>query len=202
MVVTVKRFSLLLSLVCTLMMSSPVSAHDEVMDFFCPRESSFYDICSYDTGLPIGRGMANFGLGFRRGKMIARNGRFVEMSERLLPMEMLCYDLAFRDGQVIADEWWRQAMELTDEPSVVNRSLVMFKLPGMDRPAVWENEVKDGKGFSRRWVMTAVRDGDSVKVSRAVYDGDGRPVPEQCSIEYYEKGKGKVKEVIGCEEKL
>ncbi len=206
-----KKFRIFLvcaALLC-LMMSVTAYAQDRVIDYFYPEgHSSYYTYKGTDKS-PMEKISVQFeraGQEFRMeedppipliGGLIYKNG-----------LVKNCYSLDISDTAVTAKAWWtRDAADInnTGSRNRLRYNIVLLRLPDGNETVTWSNTISEGGTVQQIWEMSAKRlmipfnkngiwvAAQAIEVKRNVFDPQHNPLPGQSTVEYWQKGLGKVK---------
>lgn len=176
-----------------------VSAGGTVLDYFFPVGESSYGIYMADSSKPYAVGKAEFVRNLTGGKLVVREFVLDSDGSPARLADEFAYSLVLSDTAVTAKTWTVKSETDRGYPFflVPYGGLVMFRLPIDGDTVSWDTEpVKDGVPY-QKWRMEAVLDGDVLKIVRSARTFTGKVVPRYCTAEYYQKGKGKIREVRG-----
>jgi hypothetical protein len=203
-----KKLKLLFSaLLLCLAMTGIAQAQDRISDYFYPEGRSSYFIYYDEKSGPVEKVNVNFerssdGYRLDRESPIPLIG-----SIKFLPYNgTSTYMLDITDYSVTAKTWW--SIDQTgnqNSQSGVRVNLEFLKLPAQDEILKWTTTVNENGKIMQIWDMSARRtmigvfeNGERIavkvlEVKRNVFDAQHNPLPGQSVIEYWQKGKGKVK---------
>ena len=205
------KLILLLATLFCLVVSVTAQAQDRISDYFFADGNSSYYVQVGEKGSPHEKIPVRFERNSQGGYL--EEDPPIPLIGGLLykkAYDINCYSLSISDNTVTALEWWTRGKGLPAESASRNNlhnNIVLLKLPAGKETLTWTNYIyTDGK-LSQTWEMSAKRafvpmekDGawiavPALQIIRNVFDAEHNPVPDQSITEYWQSGKGKVKEV-------
>ncbi len=172
---------------------------ETIADFFYPEGVSTYEIYREGVEGPVSKATVHFEKTSVGGRLTVETAGFRNTSDGpTFPLETLQYNLLIDENSVIAKTWWTKYKSGgLNSKGNVRQNLVMLKLPDDGSSVSWETGPDFAGTMVQKWKMTALRKDDILKVICLVYDMRGMLLSEMCSTEYWQKGKGKIKETFG-----
>jgi len=192
-----------------LALTTSVQAQERILDYFYPEGRSAFYIYEDEKSGPIEKVNVNFerssnGYRLERESPIPLIG-----SIKFLPYDgTSSYVLDITDYSITAKTWW--STDKTggqNSQSNVRVNLELLKLPAKGEVFNWTTTVNENGTIKQIWEMSArlmmmgVFENveriavHALEVKRNVFDAQHNPLPGQSVIEYWQKGKGKVKVV-------
>ena len=192
-----------------LALTASVQAQERILDYFYPEGRSAFYIYEDEKSGPIEKVNVNFerssnGYRLERESPIPLIG-----SIKFLPYDgTSSYVLDITDYSITAKTWW--STDKTggqNSQSNVRVNLELLKLPAKGEVLNWTTTVNENGTIKQIWEMSArlmmmavFENGERIavhalEVKRNVFDAQHNPLPGQSVIEYWQKGKGKVKVV-------
>ena len=192
-----------------LALTASVQAQERILDYFYPEGRSAFYIYEDEKSGPIEKVNVNFerssnGYRLERESPIPLIG-----SIKFLPYDgTSSYVLDITDYSITAKTWWsKDKRDTQSSPNNVRVNLELLKLPAKGEVLNWTTTINENGTIKQIWEMSArlmmmavFENGERIavhalEVKRNVFDAQHNPLPGQSVIEYWQKGKGKVKVV-------
>lgn len=199
----------LLSILMCFAVSAAVHAQEVISDYFYPEGRSAYYIYNDEKSGAVEKVNINFERSGNGGRLERESPIPLIGSIKYLTYNgTYYYMLDITDYSVTAKTWWsKDQTSSQNSQSNVRSNLELLKLPAKGEVLNWTTTVNENGAVKQIWEMSAKltmmavyenRERVAVhalEVKRNVFDARHNPLPGQSVTEYWQKGKGKVKEI-------
>ena len=184
-----------------LALTASVQAQERILDYFYPEGRSAFYIYEDEKSGPIEKVNVNFERSSNGNRLERESPIPLIASIKFLPYDgTSSYLLDITDYSITAKTWWsKDKRDTQSSPNNVRVNLELLKLPAKGEVLNWTTTVNENGTIKQIWemsarlMMMAVFAVHALEVKRNVFDAQHNPLPGQSVIEYWQKGKGKVK---------
>ena len=200
----------LLSIMMCFALSAAVHAQEVISDYFYPEgRSTYYIYNNNEKSGAVEKVNINFERSGSGGRLDRESPIPLIGSIKYLPYNgTSSYMLDITGYSVTAKNWWsNDQANSQNSQNNVRINLELLKLPAKGEVLNWTTTVNENGTIKQIWEMSAkltmiaVYENNervavhALEVKRKVFDAQHNPLPGQSVTEYWQKGKGKVKEI-------